>query len=246
MLGEVEKIFIRPRKATLGPGERICFRAFAVDEKGCEEEIEATWSAHKNKRSARGLISRSGCFAAGDTAADSEGRYSVRARAMGRRSRAEVEVVFPDLGELMGVRLEPAREIPDAGPASLGDTSSGLPGSSLAPLAEAPADLKKNTQKKSLSTRNHFAALWIAGLGLLVITAVLVLLLGTKKNRGQANAAKEPLNAPATSAKMPGNGVICPKCHRGYDPGARFCPHDSEKLIPYSDWRQNSRLSNDG
>jgi hypothetical protein len=33
------------------------------------------------------------------------------------------------------------------------------------------------------------------------------------------------------------DGMICPKCHRGYDIDARFCPHDAARLVPYSKWR---------
>src|SRR6185503_726803 len=29
-------------------------------------------------------------------------------------------------------------------------------------------------------------------------------------------------------------GSVCPRCHRGFDPSVRFCPHDSEELVPYT------------
>jgi hypothetical protein len=37
------------------------------------------------------------------------------------------------------------------------------------------------------------------------------------------------------------SGMICPRCHRGYDSDARFCPHDSEKLVPYFEWRNRKK-----
>lgn len=33
-------------------------------------------------------------------------------------------------------------------------------------------------------------------------------------------------------------GMICPACNRGYDTDARYCPHDAERLIPYTEWRE--------
>ena len=41
--------------------------------------------------------------------------------------------------------------------------------------------------------------------------------------------------------EAPVEGMVCPKCYRGYDPGAKFCPHDSEKLVPYPEWRARSK-----
>ena len=29
-------------------------------------------------------------------------------------------------------------------------------------------------------------------------------------------------------------GAVCPRCHRGFDPSIRYCPHDSEELVPFS------------
>jgi hypothetical protein len=29
-------------------------------------------------------------------------------------------------------------------------------------------------------------------------------------------------------------GAVCPRCHRGFDPSVRYCPHDSEELVPYT------------
>jgi hypothetical protein len=54
----------------------------------------------------------------------------------------------------------------------------------------------------------------------------------------EISGAETESDAQPTSVNI---GMVCPACHRGYEPGSKFCPHDSEALIPYPEWRKINR-----
>ncbi len=108
--GPARRLIVQPRKARLGPSERVCFRPIAIDANGCRTTVKANWTLTQGGQVVSGLLTAAGCFRAGDTAAESEGDYKVMARAEGRTGSAEVSVLFPDLGELLAARLKPLED----------------------------------------------------------------------------------------------------------------------------------------
>jgi hypothetical protein len=242
--GPAKRISVHPRSARLGPGQRICFKAVAIDENGCRTEINPSWAASQDGRSADGLISQAGCFKAGDTAADSEGLYSVIARAEGKSYSAEVTVVFPDLGELLAARLKPLEDLQEDAVEDGGYASIPAPKLSLVPL---PPKTGANKPGQATPSKSGWISavilffLGIAVIGLIIAISMLLKQRAIRRKRGGEPEQSEATNRDsALSSSKPDAGMVCPKCNRGYDSSARFCPHDSEKLVPYLEWRTKS------
>ena len=42
-----------------------------------------------------------------------------------------------------------------------------------------------------------------------------------------------PASGVAVSARAP--SLVCPACHREFEPGLQFCPHDARDLVPVND-----------
>jgi len=119
--GPIKRLTLHPKKAQIGPGERICFKAEAIDANNCRFPVSASWTATQDEQEVGGLLSRGGCFSAGATAAESEGTYEITARVEGKTAEATVTVSFPDLGDLLAARLKPTEALgqeadEDAGP----------------------------------------------------------------------------------------------------------------------------------
>lgn len=243
--GETKRISVQPKDVRLGPGERVCFKVLAWDGNGCKKEVNASWSATQDFQSADELISKGGCFKAGDTAADSEGLYRVAAKADGKADFAEVTVVFPDLGELLAARLRPLDELPDA--------DGGAAAATAPKLTLIPLQPSAGTSQPAAAEMSRSGWLWIAVAGVLAaaaIGAVLAVVLRRSKKTSdrhgpverENNRIKEELST--STPFRTEMGMVCPKCHRGYDSTARFCPHDSEKLLPFTEWRSTTRAVN--
>ena len=268
--GEVRRLQVVPREADVGPGERLCFKAIGVDAAGCRFPAEAAWTAEQNGVAVPRLMARGGCFQAGATAAESEGRYAIVAQFEGKKADAAVTVVFPDYGSLARVRLDPSREVDAGSPAARSPAPSGAAAQGLAPSAAAPP------------RRSGLIVAVIAGVALLAAAALGIALWLRRRaaagrtddedpyageERGGAadgtvrcakcggtfpSGARFCPNDGAVLTPGPGAGpsgdpvddsvgMVCPTCHRGYSAEARFCPHDSARLLPYAEWRSRRR-----
>jgi predicted amidophosphoribosyltransferase len=78
-------------------------------------------------------------------------------------------------------------------------------------------------------------------IALFVVVAALALgLIGTLSRpywRGR-RAAPERAPAPAEGRRASAGrseGLVCPACHREFEPGLQFCPHDARDLVPAHD-----------
>ena len=111
-IGPLAEIALSPKRATVGPGEKLCFTAIPKDKNGCEVKGKPslTWTVEQNEIPIEGLVTKTGCFVAGETAAEAEGRYLINARAEGKVGSAEISVVFADLGDLLSARLKPMED----------------------------------------------------------------------------------------------------------------------------------------
>src|SRR4029077_1933876 len=55
-----------------------------------------------------------------------------------------------------------------------------------------------------------------------------------RARRGGQDASLAALaGGPATSTRA--QSLVCPACHREFEPGLQFCPHDARDLVPASD-----------
>jgi hypothetical protein len=192
--GPLKRIVLKPRRAQIGPGQKICFKAVGIDEKSCRFPVEAVLSVTQDQKEVPGLLSKGGCFLAGETAADSEGLYVITARVDGKRSTSQVKVNFPDLSDLLSAELKPSEEaVDDQGPeetapgeigtdlrdASVGDAGTPLPVEAVSPPAvKAPPSPRSPVPVPSEPGWMQPSPLVIAliGLGLAVVVLVIVLL----------------------------------------------------------------------
>jgi hypothetical protein len=267
--GDVRRIQIVPKEADVGPGERLCFKAFGFDASGCRFDAEAAWTAEQNRVEARGLMGRNGCFQAGATAAESEGTYAIVAQFEGKRAAAAVTVVFPDYGSLARARLDPSREI-DGG---VGGTRTA---SSIVPLPPAPiaSAAPASVKAKALVAVISASAVAAAALALALVwfrrraaarrsldfdedplpsrpsdtASIRCAKCGASFPAGARFCPNDgtilsplPPQEPPNGAGDDARGMVCPTCNRGYSADARFCPHDSSRLLPYPEWRSLRR-----
>jgi hypothetical protein len=226
--GPPVKVTIHPKKRTIGPSSTLCFKLTGVDKKGCRFSVPASWQVRQSDKIVH-LITPNGCFHAGDTAAEAEGVYSVTAVSNGKSYTATVTVAFPDIGDLARARLDLASEMPEEN-SDEASTSEPSAGSSVPVSASLPGVSGDSTLKTAVVLIGSIAA---AGLILIIIFfRRRKSLLLNKIVADDKKSVIPSLNPPTAK------GMVCPKCHRGYDDNARFCPHDSTKLIPYEKWRQ--------
>jgi hypothetical protein len=76
-------------------------------------------------------------------------------------------------------------------------------------------------------------------IALFVVVAALALgLIGTLARpywRGRRPAPERAAGPAPRSASSRPAGLVCPACHREFEPGLQFCPHDARDLVPAHD-----------
>jgi hypothetical protein len=235
--GELRRLQVFPKDAEIGPGERICFKASGFDASGCKFDAAAVWVAQQNGVEVGGLISRGGCFQAGATAAESEGSYEIVALFEGKKAAAAVAVVFPDLSDLLHVRLDPSRE--------LGAADAGAPEASGAkPAAPVVGPLPMPSPEPSGPPLLLIVAVSLVILVAAAVVVVVVLFRRRSATRRRSDddlsdgewdepprsrdVAARPADAPRGDAPK----VRCAKCGELFPAGSRFCPLDGTTLTP--------------
>jgi hypothetical protein len=235
--GELHRLHVFPKDAEIGPGERICFKASGFDASGCRFEADAVWVAQQNGVEVGGLMSRGGCFQAGATAAESEGDYEIIALAEGKKAAAVVRVVFPDLSDLLHVRLDPSRE--------LGSAEAPSPEGSGAEPAATPAvgPLPMPSPEPSGASMVLIIAV---SLVILVAAAVVVVVIVFRRKSAARRPSDDDLSdgswsepprvrdvAPRSPPpKEDPSKIRCAKCGELFPAGSRFCPLDGTVLTP--------------
>lgn len=102
--GTPRRLSIRPRRAEIEVGQRICFRPRLADSADCPiANPVVTWSL-KHSKALRGTLVN-GCFTAASTAAEAEGEFTILASAAGLRADATVAVHPVDLSSLIAKRM---------------------------------------------------------------------------------------------------------------------------------------------
>ncbi|MCK9460352.1 MAG: zinc ribbon domain-containing protein [Proteobacteria bacterium] len=222
--GEIMRIQVFPRDAEIGPGERICFKASGFDASGCRFDAAAVWLAQQNGVEVGGLMSRGGCFQAGATAAESEGGYEVIAMAEGKKASASVRVVFPDLSDLLHVRLDPAREL--GAPAAAGSEAGGASGPAATNSTPAPIAAPEPAGAPLL--------LILAVCLVIVVAAGVVIIVIVFRKRTAARVDEDDEDADGgawpKAPKQDPSKVSCPKCGEMLPAGSRFCPLDGTAI----------------
>jgi Double zinc ribbon len=253
--GPAKRISIFPRNPVLGPGEQVCFKANAVDANNCRFDASVNWSVSQDGQPVRGLISRNGCFYAGETAADAEGSYSVTARGEGKVDSVELQVVFPDLTDLLAARLRPLEDATEEQPPA---PSAVQPSTahSVAPVATpttqeptqqstvpSPPDTP-TTDTTPVSPKDDGLPTWLLIVGVLVVllgAGLAVFLFIRRSAQLRIDEDDEFDDWPddprsSSSPAQPSNKtafdqeLFCPQCGKSLPAGSRFCPIDGAKI----------------
>jgi hypothetical protein len=250
------RIRLRPSEAVLQPGQRACFSVIESDAHGCSKPRAAgvQWAIEEPAGS-RGSTLHDGCFRAAQNAAEAEGTFRIIANVGAFRAHAQVRVRAADLSEITARR------------GVLGGGASNAKG------ALSPAKTVTATGVESAVLSNGIdSRLWfLIVAGLLGMFGTL-LWLGARKNKRpptEPSAAAAPaFGATQASATRPnerkhtqeepdsaereqpipsvlGEQLICPRCRRGFAPGAVLCSSDGARLVAYSDFVQQHQAQLD-
>jgi hypothetical protein len=248
--GAPARITLRPKRADIEVGQRVCFRARVSDAADCViPSATVTWDLTHSK-ALRGTLN-AGCFTAADTVAEAQGEFRVIAKLRDLKAEAPVVVRPIDMSALLAKRLE-----------------GGLTGfDETAPIAKATPKAIARISTQASSEPESSSSRWgVYGLGAL---AILLTALGLSINRRARTAARsgsvsesgepesdreetdtsEPSSvdvatapsAASVSADGAAEQLICPVCRIGYGAPQTFCPKDFATLITYAEFAQRGR-----
>jgi hypothetical protein len=243
--GSVKQLTVLPRSTRIGPGQKACFKAIGIDETGCRFPVDAKWTATQNKKIVLGLVTQNGCFRAGPTAADAEGRYNITAKVGNKSVSAKITVVYPDLGDLFAARLKPLEDVEEDLPQAKPETQS------RRPVVIKPASTRVQSGSFDASTL-LVPAILITILGLAMVVVILIRKNRLTKDAGRSNIRPDdPVSLVPTEIGRTKRWQICPTCGMKLPKEALFCPHDRTSLAPEesaseADGDYPSSLSNTG
>jgi hypothetical protein len=235
--GELKRLNVFPKDAEIGPGERICFKASGFDANGCRFDAAAVWVAEQNGIEVGGLVSRGGCFQAGATAAESEGAYGVIAMAEGKKASASVRVVFPDMSDLLHIRLDPSRELGAAG-AAANEAAGAHQAPAATPLGTPAPTAAPATSGVPLLLVVAVCLVIVVAAGVVIVVMVLRRRSGRRPSEddlsdgGWPEAPRDVGAARQAARQEESSKVRCPKCGDLFPAGSRFCPIDGAALAP--------------
>ncbi|HEX2677588.1 MAG TPA: hypothetical protein VHM19_13135, partial [Polyangiales bacterium] len=166
--GAPAHLTLRPKRADIEVGQRVCFRARVTDAKDCAiENANVEWSL-SHSHALRGEI-EGGCFSAARTTAEAEGEFKILASALGLKADASVGVHSVDLSALIAKRME-------------GDAVQGFEEQAAPVVAPPPkATAKIATRTVSARQKPNQKPIWLAATGLLVLLGLGGLALAAKR-----------------------------------------------------------------
>jgi hypothetical protein len=229
--GAPARIAMRPERAQLAPGERLCVRARVVDANGCTVPNQPIAWELKRPAGRSGRLD-DGCFQSTETSAEAEGEFRVEATSGALRGDATLTVRTQDLSRLLARR---------------GAESGALTGSDATARSEGATGLEARANEAGGSLVLPLVG---AGVALVLLLGGVALLLGgrNKKRKAQQTAASgdigarasvgapqpsqtPPAAAAAVRALAPGGPKLCPVCHLEIEGDTTFCPRDGTALV---------------
>lgn len=239
--GAAARIALRPPRASIEVGLRVCFRPLVTDAAGCAlPEPSVRWSLEHSGQ-IKGRI-EDGCFIAGDQAAEAEGEFRVIVALGALRADAPVSVTTPDLSSLLARRIETG--------ALQGETAPPEPPPAPSTPTQSAAKVAAKTVPHPAPVSDSVRSVGI-GAGLALALAIATWLVLSRRRRG-SDAVKEAIRAsqrppaPATpaassSSSAPEEPWICPTCRVGYPRASGTCPKDGTALVPYRQFAEARR-----
>jgi hypothetical protein len=253
--GPATRLSVRPKRAEIEVGKRICFRARISDAADCTIPQTAVHWELAHAKALRGSINDDGCFYAAESATDAQGEYRVIAKVEGLSADALVTVRPVDLSALIATRMEGS---------GLNDEEADNPQVATPAKTVARIDTHANTPAAAPLHRRGL----LFGLG---GVAIALTLLGWALSRRATPAAVSGSLPPpsSTSGDTPSASVpvsvdppsveatvvdeapasvepfaetwICPSCRVGYPALQHTCPKDGTTLITYAEFIQRGR-----
>ncbi len=238
---------LRPKRAEIEVGQRVCFRARVTDAKDCViPNAPVEWTLG-HSRALRGDLD-DGCFNAARTTAEAEGDFKIMAASLGLHAEASVGVHSVDLSALIAKRME-------------GDAVQGFVEPPAPPVSPPKAVARIATRTVDEPPKPNPKPLWIAAAGVLLLLGLGVVALVRRKaqpppERTAATAAPAPRAAVPSDRPRVGVGVgagmsdrpaasheawICPLCRIGYPAEQKTCPRDGSALMPYAEFSKRTR-----
>jgi len=244
--GAPARMRLGPATAEIEPGGQVRFRAQVVDSSGCAIGNPTVRWELRRPASVRGEL-RNGVFEAAESSAEAEGEFRITATSGELTAEATVTVRTADLSDLIAKRV-----------------SGGV-------IQRSEEDVSTDAAAGMTARRQESPVEWwpVAAAGgsvlVLVLIAIVALLVRSRRRRAAssmtaADLAAIPDGAPegaievsagaaagAPLGRQPGvdgtsaQALICPACRRGYPADARFCPHDSEQLVPYGQFVESHK-----
>jgi hypothetical protein len=217
--GAPARVSVRPPSSEVAVGERVCFSARVVDERGC-----AVRSREVELSLASGGI---GALRGSCLEVTSAGGAVIVARSEDLEARATVRARSEDLS---GLTARNDRNALGAEEASAGQDS-GVAARTASTTAVSPW----------LLVVAGFAVV-LAGLAAVALSWRSRRLRAHRAERAQqerasyAASASLPPAAATPGASPSPEAMICPICRRGYPAGASACAKDQERLVPYAEF----------
>jgi hypothetical protein len=230
--GAPAKLTLRPRRAEIEVGQRVCLRARVADANDCAiPGAEVDWGLSHSK-ALRGSLN-GGCFFAADTAAEAEGEFRITAKSEGLSAEGVVEVKHVDLSSLIATRMEgTGLGIDDEQPAE------------SSPKAVARIATHTTAADGGSGHRGLMIALGLCAVALTVAGFVI----SRRKSAaisGEADASEPGVDETSAddevSSESPLAPWICPTCRVGYPAQQHTCPKDGTALIPYSEFTKRQK-----
>jgi hypothetical protein len=244
------QLVLRPQRAVVAPGERVCLRATLLDSKKCElPNPQIEWSLRYSK--ALRAQFEGGCFRSAANAADAEGEYRVIAVSGRVSAQAIITVRAVDLSDLIASRVESGAI---RGTDSVGKKVIGAQGQGK--LATRAVRVREEGLPLPLVAG-------AAGFFMLAVVGVLVFIMRKRtppespKKEGSLRPSKRPAGSlspkkapsdhpPPIEPHSIGGRWICPTCRRAYPPEVKNCPHDKSLLIPYDEFKKAHKAKQTG
>jgi len=244
--GDPARILLDSGRRRIEAGEQVCLRPRVVDASGCETAATAELQSLDAPLSGN-------CFEVPIDAPDGQ-RFRIRATSGALHTEASLVVQTPDIMGYLAARTEEGAGAPTAPATPAASPQAG--GLSAEPAARPREDpilwlvlviaavallilgvafvLFRNQRRvpvRAASARPAPKPVAVAATS--PATAHLVCpTCHAEFEEGQFCPHDASRLAEAVDEARP--GAVCPRCHRGFDPSVRYCPHDSEELVPYT------------
>jgi hypothetical protein len=245
--GAPVRLSLRPARAELSLGARVCFEARVMDREDCPLPNPSVRYTLEHGPGIRAQLDGR-CFRAAEDSAVGEGTFRVIATAGGLRDEARIVVSAEQLPSLIAARVQAGaiEGVPDA-PAAGADMAPPAPPPAAGPAQTASrVTARAAAENEPASYRPALLALAL----LLVVTAVGFVLRRERGDRAEgppAGTQEAPFvtrGTPATppqktsaAARAAGSTessrptLRCPRCGARFEPGNAFCGVDGERLV---------------